>query len=167
VIFKYRTGLEFNECRLRLRDIKGINDPFYSSREPNIRGWILGRWFFLWWQEYFGLFFVRNSFRTICIGKLRPKQNETMIHGYIGMHPLVIFFLFVWFGSLLGFGGFEIVHTILGHSNIISLFFLCLIIGFFLIIGVMLVMVGKLWSGDDRSEIIYFIKNTLNIDDAQ
>jgi uncharacterized Tic20 family protein len=93
-----------------------------------------------------------------------PKQDKTLIHGYFGMHPLVILFLFIWFGGLLGVGIFA---TVAGESNIISLFFIWFFIIIFLIVGLMIVAIGKLLSGDDYDRILYFIETTLNVDDKK
>jgi hypothetical protein len=154
-IFKYNTSLELHECEKRLRGTKGLNDLFYSANESTIRGWIIGRYFFLWYQEYAGLFFIKNSFRTVCIGKFRPKQSETIIHGYIGMHPVLLLFLLIWFGGLLGFLGYIIAS---GNSNALSLFFICVITGVFLALGLLLAAVGRILSEGDREAIVYFIK---------
>jgi len=78
------------------------------------------------------------------------------------MHPLVILFLFIWFGGLLGGGIFV---SIAGESAIISLFFLWFFIIIVLIVGLMIVAAGKIFSGDDRGQILYFIDTTLSVDD--
>jgi hypothetical protein len=171
LIFKFNTSLDLHECQTRLCKTTGINDLFYSTNGATIRGYVLGRWFYLWWQESIGLLQVKNSFSFVCVGKLKSKQNETVIHGYIGMHPLVMLFLFIWFGGLLAFGGLAIASIVnnadASHSGVFTLFFLCPVLVLMIVIGIMLVISGRIISGDDRFEIINFIKTTFNIDDSQ
>jgi hypothetical protein len=168
LIFKYKTAIPVDECRSLLRNTDGMNSLFFTGNKSSIRGWIWGRWFCLWWQEYLGPFRLENSFKTFCFGKLYSKQNETVIRMYIGMHPLVVLFFFIWFGALLGIAGFYTAYTLSNpdHSNGLSLLFLYFFVGIFVCVGLMFLMIGRGVSLDDRYEITYFLKSILDASES-
>jgi hypothetical protein len=66
----------------------------------------------------------RNSFQSSLTATMRPGQGGTVISGEMGMDPLVLAFLFIWFGLVILIGGSVFLATVgdilSGHRNSIA-----------------------------------------------
>ncbi|MFC2019410.1 hypothetical protein ACFLU4_05585 [Chloroflexota bacterium] len=156
-VYKFKTPLPLDECQRRLTNTTGFFKQFSGS---GIKGVTLGKWFLLWYLRRISFLYVRNSFAPVCIGGLHSNNGQTLIRCYIGMHPLVVLFLFIWFGGLIGMGGFVLVKNGFNMSFII----LCFFIGLMLMGGLALVFLGRAFSIDDESELRQFVRTTFNTD---
>lgn len=155
----YRTSLDIEECKRRLRNEEGVNHPIFIGDKDTIRGWAWCNRFTFHWQKYFGPFAVSALYNN-CIGKFTPEPGGTGIRFYLGWHPTIIFFLFVIFGVFLGFGGYAARS---GGSIVFVLIITFIFMVFFFSV---VLIIGKMMAGDDKFRLIHFIKTTFEADEV-
>ena len=84
----------------------------------------------------------------------------------MGWHPFVIFFLFIWLGGLLGFVGVVIASSMDGSGSRSSILFVLPFLAVFIIFAIGIIIIGKMIAGDDKFQIIRFIKATLDAEET-
>jgi hypothetical protein len=172
--FKFETSLDFQECQKRLKDNIAKSKQQGTENTPLIMGNIRRKSFTLWIRRYVNIAgdnqIVRNSFASVCFGKLIPNRGTTIVKGYIGMHPIIIAFLSIWFTGIIGFGGLGIasvaVNVASGRSNTDDLIGTSALVVGMLAFGIIILFVGNRLSREDSADFIHFIKSILNVYDT-
>ena len=169
---KYTTDLSADECLRRLRQTKGqhkwsLQNLWSPLPKGTVECRIWGRRFllFAWPKEY-----TRNSFAPVFCGSIKQHPYGAIIQGRFIFHPIVLFFLIIWFGGALFGVGLAIYHLTNSPvrdepSSFSSFIPLVFTIGL-VIIGFLLVFFGLRLGQDQRKAIEGYLRTTLDVKKA-
>jgi hypothetical protein len=167
---KYITSLSTEECIRRLRQTRSqhpwsLKKLWTPLPKGTVECRIWGHRFllFAWPKEY-----TRNSFAPVFCGIIKQQPQGAGIYGRFMLHPIVLFFLMIWFGGALFGVGLAIYHftdsNIRGASSFFNSFVPIAFTISLVIIGFLLVSFGLRLGEDQREAIEEYLHSNLDAD---
>jgi hypothetical protein len=150
--FELRTLLSLEECLARLGDAIDSPSFFGASRSVVGRAGSASR------RISKRLRYGSNAFQSHLTARLQPAPGETILVGKVGLHPIVITVMSLWFGGLILMSGALIAADVNSPAWLSPLLMVAL--------GMGVVAFGRYLARGDSQFLLDFLCQTLDARDV-